>query len=266
MADLSDTNGNVSLAQLWDMANRVDSWLTKTGSNPNIVYIDIKTKKDYVQFTVFQDMRMRYMKYVTKHGEEPSIIYFKDPNSQTSQQNVSGGWYRSADFEYDGQDTSYWCAPASFSMAMAEQKRKKAESELAKLFGTNTSGTSHSQIRAGMESLGFKVTEVWVKDMDIQRLAEYAANPKAGVIAHIQLKDNSNKKRSMVYDMDGNVIYKFYRDGHYIFNACVNPTRSLILNADPARSMIYVWWEQLWYACRYTEQELGVSGFIVIES
>jgi len=265
MPDLSNTNGYISLKVLWSMATRVDSWYKEKGSNPNIVYLDVTTMKDWVQFPTFQDMRMRYMKYVNDKGVEPDKVYFKDPNQKT-EGTVSDGWYRSADFNYDGQDTGYWCAPASFSMAMDEQKRKKAESELARLFGTDTSGTSHSQIRKGMESLGFKVTEVWVKDMTIRRLAEYAANPNAGVIAHIQLKDNSNKKRSMVYDMDGNKVYQSYRGGHYIFNGAVNPTRSLLLNADPARSMIYVWWEQLWYACRYTEQDLGVSGFIVIES
>jgi len=264
MADLSKTDGYVSLSKLWDMANRVDKWYAQYKSNPEKVFIDITTKKDWVLFPTFQSMRMRYMKYVADEGKEPTKIYFQPPNQPPEP--VNDGWYRSADFSYDGQDTGYWCAPASFSMAMDEQKRKKAESELAKLFGTDTSGTSHSQIRKGMESLGFKVTEVWVKDMTIQRLAEYASNPKAGVICHIQLKDNSNKKRSMVYDMDGNKLYQSYRGGHYIFNGAVHPTRSLLLNADPARGMIYVWWEQLWYACRYTEQDLGVSGFIVVES
>ena len=84
MADLSKTDGYVPLSKLWDMANRVDKWFNTNGSNPEKVYIDITTKKDWVLFPTFQDMRMRYMKYVTDEGVEPTKIYFQPPTPTTT--------------------------------------------------------------------------------------------------------------------------------------------------------------------------------------
>jgi len=79
MADLSNTDGYISLKVLWDMANRVDAWFKAKGSNPEKVYLDIKTMKDWVLFPKFQDMRSRYMAYVSKTGTEPDKIYFIAP-------------------------------------------------------------------------------------------------------------------------------------------------------------------------------------------
>jgi len=84
MADLSNTNGYITLQQLWDMAKRVDKWYAQYKSNPEKVYLDITTKKDWVLFPTFQDMRMRYVEYVNTKGVEPDKIYFIAPEKTTT--------------------------------------------------------------------------------------------------------------------------------------------------------------------------------------
>jgi hypothetical protein len=250
-------------ALIKDWADLCDRILAhKEGNNewPEFALIgDAKPNMDEVF-----DSCLRVGRWLNKNGMVlPN--YVRIGTKPVEQQVQDDGWMRSNPFTYDPQDTSSWCAPASLSMATDETGAKQVEATLAKLFGTGDSGTSHSQIKSGMNKIGYDVEEVWVKDMDLNRLGQIAKSPTQACIPHIQLLDNTDYKKSMCYDWTGNKLYLTYRGGHYLFNSAVNPSRNLVLNADPSRGLQYVWWDQLWYGCRYTEINLGVSGFLVIK-
>lgn len=67
----------------------------------------------------------------------------------------------------------------------------------------------------------------------------------------------------MIRDYKGEVVYTSFRGGHYEFQSAINPTKNLVLQADPTKGLKIYNYNQLTYGCKYTEQLLRVPGYII---
>jgi peptidoglycan hydrolase-like protein with peptidoglycan-binding domain len=140
------------------------------------------------------------------------------------------GWTNISRFDQDYQDTDHTCGPSSMQMLFSELtgSTKVSESQLATWAGTTGNGTSHQGLfaaaRTAASRLGFSVkcSQASLGNVGWAKLAQMIADPKVGVILHIQTGGLPGWKGDY---------------GHYVFPVGVDLAHHLVKIADPVKGV-----------------------------
>ena len=119
------------------------------------------TRKQY--YGVLQ----QYNLYKYNHGKRPATVTYNGKSKEPIIINY--------------QDNKYQCACASFNMCLQKYGIWRNEGDIARTFGTSTSGTAPSQIITGAKKYGYKVEAIARNPKSVQK----ALDKGYAIIAHI---------------------------------------------------------------------------------
>ena len=167
-----------------------------------------------------------------KTGSTASPSHSSSPGSggNSAVKTNGTGWTNISRFQEDFQNTDHTCGPSSMQMLFSELtgSTKVSESQLANWAGTTGNGTSHEGLfaaaRTAASRLGFSVkcSQASLGNVGWAKLAQMIADPKVGVILHIQTGGLPGWKGDY---------------GHYVFPVGVDLAHHLVKIADPVKGV-----------------------------
>jgi len=214
MGAITDPNKCIDKTTFKDMMKRKTDFVNTNGKDPNFVYIDFKTREDWIEIKQFNDMEKRWKSWVEVKKSEPECVFIGNPTNPPTLQtgNVYVNRYLK---DYNiRQDTGYYCALNVIqNIWYTLFGQIVSESEIAKVAGTTTDGTGHPGMNQALKYLAQKHN---VKiDIDWKEFSDVGWS---GV---------ENIYRSNNQAIGFHVLYR-NKDGHYEFGYLINQKTSTI--------------------------------------
>lgn len=180
--DISSTNITIDIGTWKNIMKRYNEYVQKNKKEPNICYINIQNKYQYITNSKYKDIKSRYDKYIQINKKEPNFCYINLPktNSNTNSNSnnnsnttifTSSPHYVSKGCNKLGQCNSYNCGPHSLRQCLAKFNIDNySELTLAGYAGTTTAGTSHGGLNTALAQIrkktGKNITITWKKFSD----------------------------------------------------------------------------------------------------
>lgn len=229
MANISDTTTKIYNSMYHDMLNRYKAY-KKNHSDNFKVFTKKELQGDYLYRSQFEDMIKRFDAWTKLHGYEPAYVTVKRSTTNGTSTSTNNGWILTGTYKADYQDTGYTCGPSSVQMVFSALGKTVYEAYIAKIAGTNTSGTTHGGLAAAVRKIdpSIKITEYNYKNIVFNGLAQKLKG-NCEFIIHI-------RTGKLGKDAYGNKVWS--NDyGHYIFLVGVNPTKGLFKVFDPTKGL-----------------------------
>ena len=132
-----------------DARNRIRKFIKANHRLPNYVnFKDQKGKTWNLKKEEYCGLFHDYMLFNLKHGREPNYLTLNNVSKSCNP------------VVMNYQDDKYSCGVCSLQMAMMMLFEYKSEATVKKVLGTNTSGTTPTQLINNSKKLGYKVTPI----------------------------------------------------------------------------------------------------------
>lgn len=253
VTDENVSNDQIKITQTTfsDMSTRVDKYFKDRGlksedayagkisKHPGKVYLKPGEAGQYVTWEKWLDIRNRYWQFVNANKRAPGYIWIVKPT--VTEPETTKGWILTGYFESDYQDTGYTCGPSSLEMVLSALGIEASESQLARLAGTTTEGTSHAGLYAAASKISSSVKH-----------AEYSLSEIgwSGVTKKLQAGSEF-----IIHIMTGTLPNWEGDYGHYIFLVGVNVDEGLVRVFDPTKGSYTYTFNQIQTAMNQISQK-----------
>ncbi|WP_455644820.1 peptidoglycan-binding protein [Methanosphaera sp.] len=200
--DVSNSTLTLDIGTWKDMMTRYNNYVSTNKKEPNICYIDLNNKYQYITNAKYKDIKIRYDEYIKTNKKEPNFCYINKPtNTQktttsTTQYN-SSPHFTAKGCNKLGQCTPYYCGVHSLRQVLCKFGIEDyTEKTLAGYAGTTTNGTSHQGINTAVAKVnknkGTNISITWKNFSDFgnttterfKKLGELIQNSNKDVIIH----------------------------------------------------------------------------------
>lgn len=168
--DISESNITLDIGTWLDMVKRYDKYVATNKKEPQISYIDVNNKYQYITNVKYKEIKRRYDEYLSKNNNKPNFVYINYPKTITSTPNIttknsnsnttlyaSSPHFVSSGCNKLGQCTPYYCGVHSLRQVLCKFGIEDyKESTLAGWAGTTTAGTSHGGINTAIKKVNSK--------------------------------------------------------------------------------------------------------------
>ena len=165
--DISNTSKTIDKGVWKNIMQRYEDYKKKNGCEPNICYININTRYEYITNTKYKDIKSRYDKYIKDNKSEPNFVYINKTTTTTNNNNTttstnltyfkSEPHYTGTGCNNMGQCTPYYCGVHALRQVLRKFGiTDYTESTLAGWAGTTTAGTSHGGINTALKRVNSK--------------------------------------------------------------------------------------------------------------
>lgn len=87
--DISESNITLDIGTWLDMVKRYDKYVATNKKEPQISYIDVNNKYQYITNVKYKEIKRRYDEYLSKNNNKPNFVYINYPKTITSTPNIT---------------------------------------------------------------------------------------------------------------------------------------------------------------------------------
>lgn len=184
-----------------DSVNRVNNFIKNNRKNPNWIRVcsDRLSVNEYNKLDEIKDAINRINKFIKNNNDYPNYVTILEVKMNKSEYSIlfqgllnqpkktiyRGTKYLTTTTAGIGQDTPYYCACNSMQQAIYHLTGLTVnETNLARIGGTTTAGTSHSGIDSMAKAYNLKVTWYNFSDIGWEKLGQYLERQDVAVFWH----------------------------------------------------------------------------------